>query len=181
MAWAFAKVGHTSLLLFDELERELLHRRDLSAFIPQELSNVLWSFAKLSFGTQRLFKTVGDEMLRRGLACFKTQELSNAVWAHATTGNCATELFVEVEKESLRRGLGSFTPQVCFPYWPFVTVTRLASSRHVCGSLHFDLCYFQSGASLTLNRIPSRKDVSNMIWAHPKPSNLNPRNRTCRI
>ena len=62
-------------------------------FNPQEMANVLYSFAKAKRGDHSLFDAVADELMiethkeiARGGQGPKPQELSNSIWAFATAG-----------------------------------------------------------------------------------------------
>ena len=67
--------------------------RSLVDFKPQELSNILWSFAKSGETNPGLFQALGHHIHARSLKDFKLQDFSNIVWAYATAGVSLPKLF----------------------------------------------------------------------------------------
>jgi hypothetical protein len=83
---------HTILDAFaDEAMSKLQH------FNSQDLSNMLWSYAKLGSSNLVLFKSAGDLIVgKNDLIEFKPQELSNIVWSYSTAGEAHKRLFSKV-------------------------------------------------------------------------------------
>jgi len=57
----------------------------LPQFVPQDISNIAWSFATLPIDHEPLLEAISAEALRK-LADFETQDLCNTAWAFATLG-----------------------------------------------------------------------------------------------
>lgn len=57
---------------------------DLSTFVPQELSNVIWAYGNMQYQQNpELLQRAAQEMLRRGISQFSPQAISNVCWAFA--------------------------------------------------------------------------------------------------
>ncbi|EKX45921.1 hypothetical protein GUITHDRAFT_163172 [Guillardia theta CCMP2712] len=83
----------------------------LQEFKPQEVSNILWSYATVGFSSPTVFKLLAFEILRRGLREFVPQDVANSVWAYVTVGQSTKELLHVVESDAERRGLSAFKNQ----------------------------------------------------------------------
>jgi tryptophan-rich sensory protein len=71
--------------ILDSLALEAISK--LQNFNCQELSNMLWSYAKMKSTNSVLFKAAGDSIVGMdNVGEFKPQELSNIAWAYATAG-----------------------------------------------------------------------------------------------
>ena len=124
IAHAFAKtglVGHNSpwhhvwVALPEAVHGELGH------FNPQELSNVVWAFAKAGHASAELFHAI-SEVVHRRLGCFNGQDLSNTLWAFAKAGHASPKLFHAISAEMVHRGLDGYDPQhLSNTAWAFAT------------------------------------------------------------
>lgn len=69
----------------------------LGTFKPQELSNLLWTYARLGAPHPDLFRKTGDAVASLdGLQSFTGQALSNLVWSYAAAKERHPELFQKV-------------------------------------------------------------------------------------
>jgi hypothetical protein len=66
--------------------------KDMSIFIPQALSNILWSFATAGKSHPLLFQTLADVAISRSNK-FNSQGIANLLWAYATVGQTELHLF----------------------------------------------------------------------------------------
>ena len=61
-----------------------LLQMDLSSFVPQELSNVIWAYGTMQYQQNPDFmQRAAQEMLVRGISQFEPQAISNVCWAFA--------------------------------------------------------------------------------------------------
>lgn len=57
---------------------------ELSSFVQQELSNVMWAYGTMQYQHNPHFmQRAAQEMLKRGVNKFLPQAISNACWAFA--------------------------------------------------------------------------------------------------
>ena len=119
----FDKVTKTSVLILSEFDARslsnLIYSYRLSEYVPkvedggtildilaleamsklhhfnsQDLSNMLWSYAKLESSNLLLFKAAGDSIVgMNDLSEFWPQSLSNIIWAYATAGESHPQLY----------------------------------------------------------------------------------------
>jgi len=116
-----------------------------TGFNPQEMANVLYSFAKAKRGDPALFSAVADGLMRethdeiaKGGQGPKPQELSNSIWAFATAGiRCNTQVkLVKFMADALDEGNGQFygfdfKPQeLSNTAWALATLHSRRSSTH---------------------------------------------------
>lgn len=110
--------------------------RQAAEYKPQEVSMMLWAFAKSGNANQELFRALGRQVGRPLLSSpllslpqpdsnspcgqvinkaeiFKPQELSMTVWAFATVGISAQTLFMTVEQEVGDVTLGNDSALFC--------------------------------------------------------------------
>ena len=65
----------------------------LKHFNSQDLSNMLWSYAKMESSNSLLFTAVGDSIVgMNDLSEFWPQHFSNIVWAYTTAGESHPQL-----------------------------------------------------------------------------------------
>mmetsp|Transcript_86790 Transcript_86790/g.201942 ORF Transcript_86790/g.201942 Transcript_86790/m.201942 type:complete len:873 (+) Transcript_86790:133-2751(+) len=80
-AWAFATVGLQHPALFSQVENVSIRKRH--EMVPQNIANILWSFAKLQIHSwSNLFSSL-LEVAGASLQHHKPQELSAVIWAAA--------------------------------------------------------------------------------------------------
>jgi len=90
-------------------------------FKPQELSNLVWSFAKVSLPAKELFESVARTSMCK-IGCFSFQNLSNLAWAFATTGICDTVLFERIATQSDAGITGFSSQELSNIAWAFATL-----------------------------------------------------------
>jgi len=109
--------------LWKKLEGAALQCR--SEFMPQELANMAWAFARAGHASDSLMDAIAEESAER-LDDFKPQELANTAWAFATAGHAAPALFHAIGKESAGR-VREFKPQELKDMaWAFATAGHAA-------------------------------------------------------
>ena len=80
----------------------------LRHFNPQDLSNMLWAYAKVGASNPALFKASGDSIVAlNNLRDFWPQALSNIVWAYATGRRRGPTTFATRSAPSMASGGGS--------------------------------------------------------------------------
>jgi hypothetical protein len=78
--------------------------KDLNAFLPQALSNIIWSYASAGESHPKLFKKFADHIVAMSdLGQFMPQALSNIIWAYATAGELHPLLFQKLADVALSR------------------------------------------------------------------------------
>jgi len=85
--------------------------RGMHGFKPQELVNLIWSFATAGVSEGKLYEAIASEALARQLCGFKPQELANLVWSFEKGGERNNELFIAVGNEAIRQNFYGFKPQ----------------------------------------------------------------------
>lgn len=81
--WGLATLRDRSSPLLLHLDRRILEL-ELSSYIQQELSNVMWAYGTMQYqGNPDFMQRAAQEMLRRGIGQFMPQAISNACWAFA--------------------------------------------------------------------------------------------------
>ena len=106
MLWAFAKVEHPALPLFDAAARALTELLVRGSFRckPQNLSIILYAFAKAAVPAAALFQAaqpIAVQLFEHGE--MTPQNASNCVWAYAKAGEAAPTLFLAAERWSVGR------------------------------------------------------------------------------
>ena len=84
---------------------------DLRSFNPQDLSMVVWSFAKAGVGADALFEAVARAASSSDLRSFNPQGLANMIWSFAKAGVRADALFEAVARAASSSDLRGFNPQ----------------------------------------------------------------------
>jgi len=83
--------------LFESIGNHIVAQRQLDDFTPQELSNIVWAFAKIDYHHKDLFESIGNHIIaQRQLDDFAPQALSNIVWAFAKIDYHHKDLFETV-------------------------------------------------------------------------------------
>ncbi|KAF4705962.1 hypothetical protein FOZ62_021615, partial [Perkinsus olseni] len=72
-------------------------------FKAQEMSNVAYSYALLSYRSDPLFQSVADEMITRGMARCRSQDISNTLYAFAKVNFKCDDLCREVCENMIAR------------------------------------------------------------------------------
>jgi hypothetical protein len=77
----------SNLLLFKAAGDSIVGMHDVGEFKPQELSNIIWSYATEGESHPQLFSKFGDHIVAMNdLSAFLPQHFSNITWAYATAG-----------------------------------------------------------------------------------------------
>lgn len=78
----YKSLSHAGLTL--ECQHCYVVQMDLSSFVPQELSNVIWAYGTMQYQQNPEFlQRAAHEMLTRGISRFEPQAISNVCWAFA--------------------------------------------------------------------------------------------------
>jgi hypothetical protein len=166
--------------IFDVLALEAMSK--LTHFNSQDLSNMLWSYAKMESSNSLLwsyakmessnsllFTAVGDSIVgMNDLSEFKPQELSNIIWAFATAGESHPKLFNKFGNHIVAmKDLGQFKPQhLSNIIWSYATSRETHPQLfkifgdHIAGMK--DLRQFKP------------QDFSNIIWAYATSGESHP-------
>ncbi|CAK0827327.1 unnamed protein product [Prorocentrum cordatum] len=129
----------------------------LSEMKPFELSNMLWAFAKLSFGHASIFEGLAPYLLCRRPGQISPQCLSTIVWAFGTAKVHHVALFTSVALE-LSQHASSMGPQgIANTAWAFARVRRQ------------ELHLFRLLAEATVQESAlwnfKSQELSNIVWA----------------
>jgi len=121
VCWAHATLRINDPGLFDEVAEQC--SQNLKAFKHLELSNVLWSFAKLGEQggrTKVLFKAAASEALSRP-DDFNVVNLSTLVWSFATARVKHGQLFDLVAKRFVKSAGEAESQEIANTAWAFAT------------------------------------------------------------
>jgi hypothetical protein len=78
--------------------------KDLSGFMPQALSNIIWAYATAGKAHPKLFSKIGDHIVAmKDLSIFIPQNFSNIIWAYATTFQSHPLLFQKLAHIAIAR------------------------------------------------------------------------------
>ena len=131
----------------------------LHHFNSQDLSNMLWSYAKLESSNLVLFKAAGDLIVvKHDLSEFWPQHFSNILWSYATAGQSHPKLFSKLGDNIVAmRDLGQFKPQ---------DLSNILWSYATTGKSHPLL--FQKLALVAISRCNkfNPQEIANSLWAH---------------
>lgn len=89
-AWAFAKLGFSSPMLFEALAEAAVGKLD--AFTPQGLSNTVWAYATVGHYHPFLMQQLADQVLQQ-VNNFSAINCSNTLWAFASLRHYNPALF----------------------------------------------------------------------------------------
>jgi len=123
---------------------------------PQEISNSLWAYAKISCPDHGLFMALADAACAPNIEEFKPQELSNTAWAFATVLLRHNVLFEKLAAAAIRKRK-ELRPQNCANLlWAY---TKLQAGKYsgICRVLLEE----------TLRQLPDYhpQEISSIIWA----------------
>ena len=96
----------------------------IQQFNGQDISNMMWAYAKLNVSHEPLFQAVGDAIeMADDLTTFKPQAIANVVWSYATLDIRHPGLFKKVGVEiATMEDLESFDPQnLSNTVWAYAT------------------------------------------------------------
>jgi hypothetical protein len=131
----------------------------LQHFNSQDLSNMLWSYAKLESSNSVIFKAAGDSIVgMKDLSSFLPQHFSNILWSFATAGESHPKLFSKFGYHIIAmKDLSGFKPQeLSNLLWAYAT----ACKSHPL--------LFQKLAHAAISRRNDFKpqELSNLLWAY---------------
>lgn len=129
----------------------------LSEMKPFELSNMLWAFAKLSFGHTSIFEGLTPYLLRRRPGQISPQCLSTIVWAFGTAKVHQAAVFTSVARELSQHAVSMGPQGIANTTWAFARVRRQ--------ELH--LFRLLAEATIQESALWSFKpqELSNIVWA----------------
>ena len=139
--------------------------RTLQGFEPQNISNVVWSFATAGIPAPDLFRAVAATLVedsRRNTPRWRrmtAQVMANIVWAYATANNDPGPELFEVLGAAAMGCLRTFDPQNLANFaWAYATVER--ASPQLFGAL----------AQASLHRLDDfvAEGLSSTAWAYAK-------------
>eukprot|EP00929_Paragymnodinium_shiwhaense_P014162 TRINITY_DN122043_c0_g1_i1.p1 TRINITY_DN122043_c0_g1~~TRINITY_DN122043_c0_g1_i1.p1 ORF type:complete len:971 (+),score=208.63 TRINITY_DN122043_c0_g1_i1:155-3067(+) len=160
VAWSCAtlRIRHKSLL---EAMATISAPR-LGELKPFELSNLVWSYAKLSLGPLPLFKAVSQRLQQRYDGEFKVQCLSTVAWAFATLRQRNSALFGSLARELVQRVSDMKPQEISNTLWAFA---KSQAGRGACQ--HQELFLALGQAALAGDYISNFKsqELSNSVWA----------------
>ena len=142
----------------------------LKHFNSQDLSNMLWSYAKMESSNSVLFKAAGDLIVvMNDLSEFKPQELSNIVWSYATARESHPQLCRKFADHIVAmKDLGQFKPQV---------LSNIVWSYATARETHPKLFSKFADHIVALDDVGQFKpqELSNIIWAYATSGEAHPR------
>ena len=102
MLWSYAKLESSNSVLFKATANSFVGMNDLNEFKPQEVSNIMWSYATAGEAHPKLFSKLGDHIVAMKVLSgflqklavmaiarsndFTSQGIANLLWAYATVG-----------------------------------------------------------------------------------------------
>ena len=173
-AYAYALVGIVPHIDGDDGKTLFDHIADKSisllyTFNPQNLSNILWAFARAGVSHDRLFQEVGhDIVVSHNLQQFKPQGLSNIVYAYAKVEQTHKDLFQAVADHiASLANLEAFNQQ---------TVANIIWAYAKTGAHHPDLFEKFANHILEPGRLALFKPqgLANTLWAYAKAGVYHP-------
>ena len=121
-------MGASNSALFNAARDSVIALEDLSEFMPQAISNIVWAYATAGETSPQLFEKFANHVVAQGnLNAFEPQALSNIVWAYATAGELRPRLFKQLADHIVAQGdLNAFKPQapLLFQKLPDEAITR---------------------------------------------------------
>jgi hypothetical protein len=132
LAWAFAKADIRSERLFGAMAERSCCEKIMAGLTAQELSNLVWSYAKLGHSGEEIYKHAAKHGIAR-IAEFTTTELSNLVWAFAQASVIDEPFFRAVAQRALPM-LSEFSPAQQYNLlWGFMIAFSRDSNIYHCG------------------------------------------------
>lgn len=133
-------------------------RRGVHGFDTEELSMLVWSFAKRCPNVKSVFDIVEKELHIRGISKLRNEEFSLILWSFAKSGNLSAELFNACHEEILSRDMSLFKAhQLSQLIWAFGMATvpslgffNIAEKEVLSNISHFsdkELCMMLHGFS----------------------------------
>ena len=144
--------------LFDVLALEAISK--LRRFNSQNLSNMLWAYAKVGSSNSSLFKATEDSIVSlHDLVDFWPQALSNIAWAVATAGESHPQLFqklaVHIVSLKVLSGLNS------------QDLANIALAYATSGEFHYRVVKHFAGQMVSLKdfNVFISRNLSNIMWS----------------
>jgi hypothetical protein len=132
LAWAFAKSDIRNELLFDTMADKSYCEKIISGLTGQELSNFVWSYAKLGHSGEEVYKHAAKYAILR-IKELSPVELSNLIWAYAQASVIDEPFFRAVAQHALPR-LNEFSPSQQYNLlWGFMIAFSRDSNIYHCG------------------------------------------------
>jgi hypothetical protein len=154
--------------ILDVLALEAMSK--LHHFNSQDLSNMLWSYAKLESSNSLLFTAVGDSIMgMNDLSEFWPQALSNIIWSYATAGEAHPRLYRKFADHIVAmKDLGQFLPQ---------HLSNIVWSYATSGESHPRLFKGFGDHIVAMKDLERFKpqDFSHIIWAFATAGEAHPR------
>jgi hypothetical protein len=120
LSHGFAKMGFDDELVFSKIARAVVTSNSAQHMEGQELSALVWSFAKANIRAPELYAAVAKEAAQRG-ANLSDQALSNLVWAYARAGESSPALFEAVAEQVVERAARMDDQGLVMAAWSFAT------------------------------------------------------------
>jgi hypothetical protein len=164
----YSPIDESGCTIMDTLALEAMSK--LQHFNSHDLSNMLWSYAKLESSNSLLFKAAGDLIVgMNDLSEFWPQALSNIVWAYATAGEAHPQLFSKFGDHIVAmKDLGQFKPQ---------DFSNILWSFSTAGESHPKL-FSKLGNHIVAMKDLNRFDpqaLSNIIWSYATAGKAHPK------
>jgi hypothetical protein len=152
-------MGQMHPQLYSKLGNHIVAIDNLSGFMPQNLSNIIWAFATAGESHPQLFSKLGDHIIAmKDLEQFKPQHMSNIIWAFATTSQMHPKLFIKFGDHIVAmKDLGQFLTQ---------HLSNIVWSYATTGESHPLL--FQKLAHVAIARCNefNSQGIANLLWAY---------------
>ncbi|KAJ1621955.1 hypothetical protein T492DRAFT_1065766, partial [Pavlovales sp. CCMP2436] len=163
VAYGLARIGFRQANpTMDQIARVATKR--LHEFKPQELSNIVWAFAKSGIDAPELFAGVGREAEPR-LAEFKPQEIANTAWAFARAGAMDARFFASAAKYATTQLHLFKSQEIVNLAWAFATLRIRAPDL-------FEQIEVEATARLAEF---NPQELGNLAWAFAKAEQKAPR------
>jgi len=125
--WAYATVGEPQPRLFEKVATLIVNELgDLHDFIPQHLTNILRSYAKI--GERKysdLFDKIARVIIKRDLAAFELRNLSITAWSFATVNILHPTLFDIISDTVLTCKFDFHSQSTVNLIWAFASIGRV--------------------------------------------------------
>lgn len=155
ICWSCATLRIREAALFEHTSAVSGER--LTEMKPFELSNMLWAFAKLSFGYSAIFERLTPHLLHRKPGQFSPQCLSTIMWAFGTAKVHQASVFTSIARE-LSNNVSAMAPQgIANTAWAFARVHRQEAQ------LFRMLAKATAQDSMVWSFKP--QELSNIVWA----------------
>jgi len=135
--WAYATAGEPHPLLFKKFATHIVNELgDLHDFIPQHLTNILWSYAKVGEHKYTdLFDKIARVIVKRDLASFELRNLSITAWSFATVNILHSTLFDNISDAAISRKCELQTQDTTNLLWAFASIGRVDDDLRMFVSL----------------------------------------------